>query len=178
MPKRRGKLELCLQPNDRAPLLLACKIGEEERPANPLEVPAKLAELVLSHQTTKMQANLLSWRENIVLREDALTVASDAALSIHIMVTNRSDPGWVRIVPDRDLSVCPISCLHLRDRQRSIEGLYCLRERGNNRRAFQPLGPTLFHPPNGKWLMGKKGGYECNRRFPTTVRSRSLSMCV
>jgi len=104
------------------PPLLACKIGEEKRPANPLEVPPKLAELVLSHQTTKMQANLLSRREDIVLREDALTVAIDAALSIHTMATNRSDPGWVRIVPDRDLSVRPISCLHLRDSPKASEG--------------------------------------------------------
>ena len=70
------------------------KIGEEKRPANPFEVPPKLAELVLSHQTTKMQANLLSRREDIVLGEDTLTVAIDAALSIHIMVTHRNDRSW------------------------------------------------------------------------------------
>ena len=96
----------------------------EKRPANPLEVPPKLAELVLSHETTKMQANLLSRGEDIFLREYALAVAIDAAVSIHIMVTNRSDPSWVRIVPDRDMSIRPMSCSHLRDRQRSIEGCH------------------------------------------------------
>jgi hypothetical protein len=103
--------------------LSVSNIGEEKRPANPNEVPPKLAELVLSHETAKMQANLLFRREDIALGEDALTVAIDAALSIHIMVTNRSDRSWVRIVPDRYLSVRPMSCSHLRDRQRPTEGL-------------------------------------------------------
>jgi hypothetical protein len=44
--------------------------------------------------------------------------------------------------------------------------------------ALAAISPTL--PPFGRtWLMGKKkSGYECNRRFPTRVRSRSESMCV
>ena len=78
------------------------KIGEEKRPANSLEMPSKLAELVPPHETTKMQANLLSRGEDIVLYcEYFLTVAIDACLilSIHKMVTNRSDSSCVRIVP-------------------------------------------------------------------------------
>ena len=71
-------------------------------------MPPKRAELVLSHETIKMQTNLLSRGEDVVLREYFLTFASDATLSIHIMVTNRSYRSWVRIVPDRDMSVRPM----------------------------------------------------------------------
>ena len=43
--------------------------------------------------------------------------------------------------------------------------------------ALAAISPTL--PSFGRtWLMGRKSGYECNRRFPTSVRSRSESMCV
>ena len=103
-----------------------------------------------------MQANLLSRREDIVLRGDVLTVAIDAALSIHIMVTNRSDRSWVRIVPDRCLSLRPMF-LFAPARSTTTYRRFVTnnrprlsRERGNDRRAFQLLGPALFHPPNGK----------------------------
>jgi len=43
--------------------------------------------------------------------------------------------------------------------------------------ALAAISPTLS-PFGRTWLMGKKSGYECSRRFPTTVRSRSESMCV
>jgi len=58
-----------------------------------------------------MQANLLSRGEDIVLYcEYFLTVAIYACLilSIHKMVTNGRDIGWVRIVPDHDMSVRPM----------------------------------------------------------------------
>ena len=55
------------------------------------------------------------------------------------------------------------------------ETLSCREEELHDR-----LGGDLPHPFCfcRTWLMGKKSGYECNRRFPTNVRSRSESTCV
>jgi hypothetical protein len=43
--------------------------------------------------------------------------------------------------------------------------------------ALAAISPTLSRFGR-TWLMEKKGSYECNRRFATTVRSRSLFTCV
>jgi hypothetical protein len=91
---------------------LSGKSERKKRPADSLEMPPKLTELMLSYETTKMQANLLPRGEDIVLRECFLTVAIDTASSIHIRVTKGSDRSWVRIVPDRDTSVRPMFCSH------------------------------------------------------------------
>ena len=43
--------------------------------------------------------------------------------------------------------------------------------------ALAAISPTLS-PFGRSWLMGKKKGYECSRRFPTNERRRSESTCV
>ena len=58
-----------------------------------------------------MQANLLLWGEHMALRcEYFLTRAKEGRLilSIHKRVTNRSDSGCVRDVPDREIRIRPI----------------------------------------------------------------------
>ena len=119
------------------------KSERKKRPANPVEMPPKLAESVPSHQTTKMQANLLSRREDLVLGENTLTVAIDAALSIHIMATHRSDRSWVRIVPDRDMSVRPMS-VHTAD-QGEGGRLACCDLVEDGEAIFLDCGTTMHH---------------------------------
>jgi hypothetical protein len=106
-------------------------IGEQNRrgkgPANSVEMPCKFAELVLPHETTKMQPNLLPGGENMVFqREYFFTVAIGAScnLSIHNWVTNSSNSKCVRIIPDCDMSVRPMLLESIRTNQR----LSCLLE--------------------------------------------------
>jgi len=74
-------------------------------------MPSKLSDLVLSQEATNMQANLLLWGERLALHcEYFLTRANEGCLipSIHKTVTNRSDGGYVRGVPDREMGIRPI----------------------------------------------------------------------